>query len=341
MPLKIEKAQRRQAKLRLAITGPSGSGKTMGALLIAFGIGKKVLVGDTENGSASLYADASDGPLKGKDYDVAIINPPYTIEKYLEVIDAAEKGEYDVLILDSISHAWAGEGGLLQKKEALDSRGGANKNQYTNWAPITKEQEQFKARILNCKVHLVCTMRSKQDYILETKDGKQVPRKVGMAPIQREGMEYEFTAVLDMAMDHSAVASKHRTGKLLDEKMFTPTLKTGKDLHGWLMEGKAPEPEATPPPAVTSPPSADAPKITTGPLTTEQASAIMDLVAAYQAITGFDDEKLSVAIRGRIKKVHQVDINGIGDLTQEMAVTLIKSLTHWCEVATKQKEGKA
>lgn len=245
MAIKIEKAQRKQGKLRLTINGPSGSGKTMSALLIAFGLGDKVLVGDTENRSAAKYAEMDEGQLAGKSFDIVFIDQPYTVEKYIEVIEAAEQNGYDVLILDSLSHVWAGEGGLLQQKEQLDSRGG-RQNQYTNWGAITKQHERLRARLLNCKVHLICTMRSKQEYAQVEKDGKKTIEKLGMAPIQRDGMEYEFDAVFDLAMDHSAVATKHRTGSLLEGKLFKPSVDTGKALLGWLTKG-APEAPATTP----------------------------------------------------------------------------------------------
>ena len=111
----FQKATRKQTKLKIALTGPSGSGKTFSGLLIAAGIGKKIAVVDTENKSASLYADMSKGPLAGLAFDALEIEPPYTIAKYVEAIELAERGGYDVLIIDSISHAWAGEGGLLAK----------------------------------------------------------------------------------------------------------------------------------------------------------------------------------------------------------------------------------
>jgi hypothetical protein len=225
------KAERTQVKLKIAITGPSGSGKTWSALEIAMGIGKRIALIDTENASASLYADRFE-------FDTMTIEPPYTIQKYTQAINAAEKAGYDVLIIDSISHAWAGEGGLLSKKEALDSRGG---NSFSNWSSITKEQEQFKGTLLNANIHLICTMRSKQDYILETNDkGKQAPKKVGLAPIQRDGMEYEFTTVFDLSMKHEAQASKDRTS-LFDGQIFVPTKKTGETFVKWLGGARAPK----------------------------------------------------------------------------------------------------
>jgi hypothetical protein len=248
------KATRRQVHPKLALTGPSGSGKTFSGLLLASGMGKKIAVIDTENGSASLYADMDKGELKGVGFDVLEIAPPYTIDKYAQAIEAAQSAGYDVLVVDSISHAWAGEGGLLAKKEALDNRGG-NQNSYTNWASITKEHELFKARILNADIILICTMRSKQDYVLEMNDkGKQAPKKVGMAPVQREGMEYEFTTVFDLAMDHNAAASKDRTS-MFDGQIFKITKKTGEQIMAWLKGAKPVEKAVAAPAKPSAPPA--------------------------------------------------------------------------------------
>jgi hypothetical protein len=161
------------------------------------------------------------------------IYAPYTTEKYIEAINLAVKAGYDWVIVDSTTHAWAGEGGLLDQKEQRDGRGG---NTYTNWAPITKKQEAFKASLQNSPIHLIATMRSKQDYVIVEKNGKSTPQKVGLAPVQREGMEYEFTLVLDVAMNHEAEVSKDRTG-LFAGKLFKITQETGKELKGWLESG--------------------------------------------------------------------------------------------------------
>lgn len=225
------KAERTQIPLKIAVTGPSGSVKTMGALLIAEGMaeaeGGRVALVDTENKSASLYSDRFD-------FDTIQLDPPYTIDKYIGAIDAAVEHGYKALVIDSITHAWAGEGGLLQKKESLDSRGG---NQFANWAPITKEQEKFMAKILHSDIHIICTIRSKQDHILVDDGGKQKVKKVGLNPVQRDGVEYEFTLVLDGAMNHTVEASKDRTG-LFDGKVFTITKDTGKQLIAWLKSAK-------------------------------------------------------------------------------------------------------
>lgn len=236
----FKKAERKQAKLKIALTGPSGSGKTYSALSLAQGLGQKIALIDTENSSASLYSDRFT-------FDILDIQPPYTVQKYLGAIQAAVSHGYDVLIVDSLSHAWAGDGGLLAKKEGLDARGG---NSYTNWASISKEHEAFKALILNSDIHLIATMRSKQDYVVEMNDkGKSAPRKVGMAPIQRDGMEYEFTVVFDISMSHEAAISKDRTG-LFDGEIFKINSNTGKKLTEWLSTAQ-PAPVAPKAPAFT------------------------------------------------------------------------------------------
>lgn len=226
------RAERKQAKLRLALVGPSGSGKTYSALQIASGIGEKIAFIDTEHFSGSLYSDLVP-------FDVLNLEPPYSVARYGTAIDEAVAGGYDVLIIDSISHAWAGEGGLLDEKAKADARGG---NSFSNWDQITKKHEAFKAKLLNCDVHLIVTMRAKQDYSQEKDDrGKTQIKKVGLAPIQRDGMEYEFTTVFDIAMNHEAIASKDRTG-LFDGMYIKPDKKTGETLKKWLDSGAKPTP---------------------------------------------------------------------------------------------------
>jgi hypothetical protein len=234
--IEFKDAERRQTKLKIALTGPSGSGKTYSALLMARGIGGRVAVLDTENGAASLYADMEEGPLAGFAFKTFVLSPPYTIGRYVEAMMAAEKAGFDILIADSISHAWAGEGGILDKKSKLDARGTGNS--YVNWQSLTPEQELFFSRIQNANIHMICTMRSKQEYVLEKNEkDKLVPVKVGMAPIQREGSEYQFTVVLDLNMSHTATTSKDRTS-LFDGKFFKPTIETGEALMKWLMKAK-------------------------------------------------------------------------------------------------------
>lgn len=243
----FQQAKREQAYLKLALTGPSGSGKTLSALLMASGMGDRIAVVDTENGSASLYDTA-----KGvKPFVTATVSPPFTTEKYMELIRYAEREKFDVLVIDSLTHAWSGPGGILEQKEMLDQRGG---NSYTNWAKMTPKHNAFMACILQSKINIIATMRSKQDYILQETNGKQVPKKVGMAPQQRDGMEYEFTIVLDIAMNHQATASKDRTG-IFGDSIFTITNETGEMINKWI-QGGAPKVESKEPPKAENKPAA-------------------------------------------------------------------------------------
>lgn len=232
MTVQFQKAERTQARLKLGIQGPSGSGKTDGALAIATilaGVDGKIALADTENKSASLYSDRYS-------FDTVGIVPPYHSSKYEEVIDAAVAADYAVLVIDSISHQWDGDGGILARKEATDVRAG---NQWTNWRAFTKEYNQFIGKILSAPIHIIVTMRSKQDYVLEANEkGKQTPRKVGMKAIQREGAEYELTVNFDVQMDHRAKASKDRTNLFGEHLWDLRDPKTGKMLVDWLSNAK-------------------------------------------------------------------------------------------------------
>ena len=229
-------ATKKRAKLRLALSGPSGSGKTWSALRLASGLGGKIAVIDTERGSASLYSDAFR-------FDVCEIEPPYTPERYIEAIHTAEAAGYDVLVIDSLSHAWAGEGGILESVDARQSQGG---NKFVAWGPATKSQNALINAILGSRCHLIATLRAKQEYAMEQDArGKQVIKKLGMAPVQRDGVEYEFGVVLDLTMDHRAgvvTAGKDRTRLFAGKEPAELTEEHGHALSAWLNSGEAEKP---------------------------------------------------------------------------------------------------
>ena len=232
----FRKAERRKAKLRLALTGPAGSGKTYGALLIAQGLGGRIAMIDTENGSGDLYADLCD-------YDVETLTAPYSIQKYLEAIHEAEVSGYDVLIIDSLSHAWSGQGGLLDMHTQLTSNMKSG-NSYAAWGKITPWQNRLIETMLSSNCHIIATMRSKTDYAMfQTDKGRTEIRKVGLAPVQSDGMDYEFTIVFDLGMEHTVTVSKDRTG-LFDKQVFEITQDTGKMLRQWLDTGADVQPDA-------------------------------------------------------------------------------------------------
>lgn len=229
------KAQKHSVKLKMAIQGPSGSGKTEGALALAknFIPNAKVLVVDTENDSASLYADRYE-------FDTISLSAPYTSDRYRKAMQAAIDGGYDVLIVDSLTQQWDGEGGILRRKEALDRQPGSNS--YTNWSTYTPEHTAFVEFIKQLPIHTICTLRTKQEYVLEPNaKGKQTPRKVGLAPIQRDGLEYEFTIVFEVGMGHQATSSKNRTTLFSDDESLDLTSpEIAGQVRDWLANGLPP-----------------------------------------------------------------------------------------------------
>jgi hypothetical protein len=219
----FKKAEKKKSKLRLAIEGPSGSGKTKGSLIIAKSLGGKIALVDSEHGSASLYADEYD-------FDAMELSGNYAPEQYIKGIQAAENAGYDVLILDSISHEWEGPGGCLDIHTKL---GG----QFNDWAKVTPRHNAFIQAILSSKLHVICTMRTKTEYAIELNSkGKNTPRKVGTAPRQRDGFEYEMTCVFNLNQQHMANVSKDRTS-LFDGKDFILDESVGKSLIDWLENG--------------------------------------------------------------------------------------------------------
>lgn len=220
----IRKAERKQAKIRIGVCGPAGTGKTFSSLLIASGLGKKILLVDTENGSGDLYAGVVD-------YDVLPLNAPYTVEKYIKAMEIAEEQGYDVVILDSISHCWAGSGGLLEQQNFAAKRTG---NSYTAWATITPLHTKFVEKMLTINAHLIATVRQKPEYVMDKgADGRTTIRKVGLAPIQKEGLEHEFGIVFDLDQEHNAFTTKDRTG-LFDGKTIKLSGETGETITMWL-----------------------------------------------------------------------------------------------------------
>lgn len=226
----FKRAERKKAKLRLGIFGPSGAGKTYSALQIAQGLGGKIALIDTEQGSGELYAHLCE-------YDVAPITAPFAPDKYIKLIKGAESAGYNVIIVDSLSHAWAGEGGLLDIHDKA-TQASRSKNSFNAWREVTPIHNQLIDTILQCKAHVIVTARSKVAYEQQEDDrGKKAPVKIGLAPIFREGLDYEMTVCLELSVDkHIAQTTKDRTG-LFDGKYFVPGVEVGATLLEWLESG--------------------------------------------------------------------------------------------------------
>jgi len=226
----IHRATKRRAKLRLGMSGPAGSGKTYSALLIAGGLGGRIGMIDTEHGSGDLYAD-----LLPEGYDVLQLTPPYTPARYVEAIHALEDAGVQTIIVDSLTHAWTGEGGSLDRQGKIADKSG---NSWQAWRQVTPEHNALVEALLQSKCHIIATMRAKTEYVQEKDErtGRQTVRKIGLAPIMRDGIEYEFTTFLELDLHHMAFAGKDRT-RLFDGSIFKPDMETGRQLLSWLDAG--------------------------------------------------------------------------------------------------------
>lgn len=230
---KFKRASKEQAKLRMALMGPSGAGKTFSALQIGSFLGERVAVIDTEHGSASKYADKFE-------FDVVELQS-FHPSLYIEAIQAANSADYDVLIIDSLSHAWMGKDGVLDLKDKAEKR---SINSFTAWREITPLQNQLIDSIIGSSCHTICTFRTKQEYVIETDDrGKARPRKVGLAPIQRDSVEYEFDICGELDLDNNLVISKTRCPELAGAVINKPGEAVAEILKNWLTDGVEPAPK--------------------------------------------------------------------------------------------------
>jgi hypothetical protein len=231
---KFQKAIRAKAYIKLGVMGVAGSGKTYSSLLLARGlVGEKgrIAVIDTENNSSTLYGHLTD-------FDQCEIAPrangAFHHQDFIDAIRAAEAEGYDCIIVDSFSHLWQA---ILAEKEKLDKESKTG-NSFTNWAVATKDFNASVQSLLQCKMHVIACMRSKTEYVVETNEkGRSAPRKVGLAPVMRDGIEYEFTTVFDLNLDNTVSISKDRTGLFVRDSGFVITKETGRKIYEWIDGG--------------------------------------------------------------------------------------------------------
>lgn len=224
--MQLQTAQRKRAKIKMGLQGPSGSGKTYSALLIAYGLCNdwgKIAVVDSENHSAELYAHLGA-------FNTLQLTAPFSPEKYIQAIELCEKAGMEVVILDSVTHEW---------EYLIDFHSSLQGNSFTNWGKITPRHNAFVQKILNSKCHIISTIRTKQDYVLNERNGKMVPEKVGLKSVQRDGLEYEFTLAFDLDMKNNAIASKDRTGLFFGKPEQKLSMETGKLINEWCNDGAA------------------------------------------------------------------------------------------------------
>lgn len=286
---KFEKATKHETKARVALIGPSGAGKTYSALAIAEGLagaGGRIAVIDTERKSARKYSDRFA-------FDVLELEH-FAPATYVEAIEAAEAEGFDVLVIDSLSHAWIGKGGALEQVDEA-ARKSKGQNSFAAWRHVTPQHNALVEALVRCKCHLVVTMRAKTEYVLEQNErGKQTPRKVGLAPVQREGLEYEFDVVGEIDLDHDLVVSKSRCSEFAGKVVQRPDAKMGAALLRWLSDG-APAPVEAPKPRAEFAPAAPAPQ---QPATSTDTDPVREaLAAAVTVMQGAGDTREPDAIK--------------------------------------------
>lgn len=240
----FETVTRQKSKLRMGLVGTSGSGKTLGALYIAYGITadwSKIALIDTEHERGRFYANRTDLEIPTGTFLYQSLTAPYSPEKYIAYVQeaAAAVGSDGVIIVDSFSHAWDNEGGVLDIKNEI-AKTQKNGNSFSAWDEAGKVQNNLINAVLSVNAHTIVTMRAKMAYAMETDDrGKTRPVKIGLAPVQRENAEYEFDIVMNISRDHTAVTSKDTTFLDAFSGIITPEI--GKQLHEWLDNGVEPE----------------------------------------------------------------------------------------------------
>ena len=244
MSYEIRKAERKRAFIKLGIAGPSGSGKSYSAIKLAEGLSgghlEKAVIIDTENGSAELYSHLGS-------YSVITMSPPYGPRNYVEAIKTAHKAGFEIIIIDSASHEWDGDGGCLDIHTKLGGR-------YADWAKVTPQHKAFIDTILQTPAHFILTLRKKQDHAMTTENGKTKMTKVGLKEVQREGFEYELTISFDVEINHLATTSKDRTDIFMDRNPFLINADTGKELLAWANSAPLSPPVKPPPQDVKPPP---------------------------------------------------------------------------------------
>ncbi len=215
--MSFKKAEKKGILARIANCGPSGSGKTYWSLeqadRLATAYGTKIAVIDTEYGSAKIYADKFE-------FDVLELYDDFSPQRYIDAMKDAAKAGYGVVVIDSLTHAWDGTGGVLEK-QADATEASKSKNSYIAWSKVTPLQNALRNALLEYPGHLIATMRSKAEYVQQKSErGKTTIEKVGMAPIQKGGLEHEFTIANEINVGHVLCVSGKSRCHLITDKVY-------------------------------------------------------------------------------------------------------------------------
>lgn len=229
--MQFNKASKKAARARVALIGPAGSGKTYTALAIGTRLGERVALIDSERGSASKYSSG-----KPFDFDTCALES-FSPLTYVEAIELADAERYDVVIIDSLSHAWMGKDGALEQVDRAAKRSNSG-NSFAAWRDVTPQHNQLVDAMLGCRAHVIVTMRTKTEYVIQENDrGKKEPKKIGLAPVQRDGLEYEFDVVGDLDLDNNLVIGKTRCSALKGALFHQAGEDVANILSGWLSDG--------------------------------------------------------------------------------------------------------
>ncbi|QBI97403.1 AAA-ATPase [Mycobacterium phage Fancypants] len=228
MSLSFKPATREASYARIALSGPSGSGKTYTALALGTALADKVAVIDTERGSASKYVG-----LNGWQFDT--VQPDsFSPLSLVELLGLAAGGEYGCVIVDSLSHYWMGVDGMLEQADRHAVRG----NTFAGWKEVRPDERRMIDALVSYPGHVIVTMRSKTEYVIEENErGKKTPRKVGMKPEQRDGIEYEFDVVGDLDHDNTLTVVKSRIHTLAKAVVPMPGEEFAHRIRDWLSDG--------------------------------------------------------------------------------------------------------
>lgn len=240
--MQVGDAIREKQKALIGLVGPSGSGKSVSALRLAFGIvkemhpdlpeeelWKKIGAADTEHKRLLNYVGQEFDGMKIGSFKYINFEPPYTTDRYNMAIKLLKQQGVEVIVVDSLSHQWQGEGGVVE------THGQMQGNSFQNWGKLAPQSSGLVKSLTTADVHMITTLRVKSDYVIEQVDGKNVPKKVGMKPVQKDDMEYEFDTVFSIGMDHMARVSKDITNLFYDDFLITEEI--GSKLYRYLELG--------------------------------------------------------------------------------------------------------